>query len=206
MATTTHLELSKINLFRALKAASRCMSKEPTRFHLNGILIEIKENKLRFVATNGHVLARLDVHTALQHHDASMILPDKAVKVLLANSKPTDKRDRDTLCTLEIDETGRLYVRTTTLHGAMCYGLGIDSKFPPYHEVVSIKLGVRETSVVGINPTYMKLIGEIGEDILGKNSPHGARILLDAPLEPIRVEMEDGDLITAILVIMPMRV
>lgn len=49
------MNMTQINL-RTLKAIALAASTEETRYYLNGVLIECRETRVTYVATNGHVL------------------------------------------------------------------------------------------------------------------------------------------------------
>ncbi|MBI3307102.1 MAG: DNA polymerase III subunit beta [Candidatus Omnitrophica bacterium] len=59
------------------------ISRDETRYVLNGVLVSIKENKICFVATDGRRLAFIDKPLAEKQKNFEMILPSKTVQELL---------------------------------------------------------------------------------------------------------------------------
>ncbi|WP_308389744.1 DNA polymerase III subunit beta [Acidithiobacillus sp. AMEEHan] len=70
---------------QALAAAATAMAHNDTRYFLNGVFVEIGEQKMRLVATDGHRLARVEIPFAHSSDAAPYqgILPRKTVLELL---------------------------------------------------------------------------------------------------------------------------
>jgi DNA polymerase III sliding clamp (beta) subunit (PCNA family) len=60
-ATRYEATLQACELHEALRRVRYAMCKEEARYYLNGVYVHKHEGGLRFVATNGHVLARVTV-------------------------------------------------------------------------------------------------------------------------------------------------
>src|SRR4029453_17987994 len=66
-------------------------STEESRPILNGVLWELRPEKMRMVATNGHRLARMDVPTAAGAGQADLIVPPKALEKTRPLFRPEDE-------------------------------------------------------------------------------------------------------------------
>jgi DNA polymerase-3 subunit beta len=66
-------------------------STEESRPILNGVLWELRPEKMRMVATNGHRLARMDVPTAAGAGQADLIVPPKALEQIRRLFRPEDE-------------------------------------------------------------------------------------------------------------------
>ncbi len=69
-----------------IRMTSFAVSHEESRYVLNGILLEIKDNKMRMVATDGRRLAKIEknLQTSLKK-DISTIIPIKAIQEIFRN-------------------------------------------------------------------------------------------------------------------------
>lgn len=65
-------------------------STEESRPILNGVLWELRPEKMRMVATNGHRLARMDVPTAAGAGQADLIVPPKALEQIRRLFRPEE--------------------------------------------------------------------------------------------------------------------
>lgn len=66
-------------------------STEESRPILNGVLWELKADRMRMVATNGHRLARMDVPSAGGKDNADLIVPPKALEQIRRLFGPADE-------------------------------------------------------------------------------------------------------------------
>jgi len=145
---------AKINL-KTLLAISLCVSKEETRYYLNGVCVEIAPRFVTYIATDGH---RMAVHREE--------LPDNAESNTLlgqfiipsancASIKLAKRADGDAI--LSGDST-----RLTIEHGADAVSFApIDGTFPAWHRVVP----TRDASgiVAQFNATYLASLQKIGQ-------------------------------------------
>lgn len=60
VSSSVHFKLTGAQVARLLKKAKFAASQDDTRQYLNGIFMHLKDEKLRFVATDGHRLARIE--------------------------------------------------------------------------------------------------------------------------------------------------
>ncbi len=78
------LEVDRVDLINLFSNTSFAMASQDVRYYLNGLLVEITQNGIRTVATDGHRLALADVAFANKDAvDVSMIIPRKGVLELL---------------------------------------------------------------------------------------------------------------------------
>lgn len=82
------IEMEQIVLKEMLKLTSFAVSHEESRYILNGILLEISENLIRIVATDGRRLAKIEktLEKAIKD-DISVIIPIKTVQEINRNLK-----------------------------------------------------------------------------------------------------------------------
>jgi DNA polymerase-3 subunit beta len=149
---------------------SFAMAQQDVRYYLNGILMEIKADKIKLVATDGHRLAlsEIDLDTGVGE-DRQIIIPRKAVLEL---SRLLEFGDNPANCMLSQNhlrvETSSL-VFTTKL---------IDGKFPDYQRVIP----------VDGNKTM-----EVNRETL-KNSMSRIAILSNEKYRGIRLTLSSGNL------------
>jgi DNA polymerase-3 subunit beta len=78
-------------LLHLLQRTAFAMAQQDVRYYLNGMLLEIAENMLRVVATDGHRLAMNQATIHIEHpHRMQVILPYKAVMELMRLIKGGD--------------------------------------------------------------------------------------------------------------------
>jgi len=124
------ISLPQRQLDQAIKRTSFAMAQQDVRYYLNGLLLQISENELCCVSTDGHRLALHKTAVDIQTPEAvSAIIPRKAINEL---SRLMD--DSDTDITLHLTDNhlqaklGALQL-TTKL---------IDGKFPDYDKVIPL--------------------------------------------------------------------
>ena len=113
-------------LKRLLSKTSFSMASQDVRYYLNGMLLEIEENKINGVATDGHRLAFSSATTNAADLDVRNILPRKAVLELSKVLSP----DEGTVELL----IGASYVDVRTENLSFSSKL-IDGKYPDYNKV-----------------------------------------------------------------------
>jgi DNA polymerase-3 subunit beta len=106
--------------------------KDETRFHLNGIKLEMDSAHVRMVATDGHRLVRLDRDTRAPYQHGC-ILPSKAAGEIARLLAPS-KRGKATIKECQIAFRGpHMFVR---YHDTTIIAKLIDAQFPPYDQVI----------------------------------------------------------------------
>lgn len=155
--------MATINIYRnKLKAASRFMPVNDTRYYLNGVLIESNDVKTRLVATDGHTM-----FCGLIEHDHgdnvgsfAGIMPSDTVKQILAWKAPyKSAADMPVIITTCDDPTGE---HRAEWCGNVCIFRLIEGKFPDYTRVIP-------QAVSGLaghyNPDYLARCKAAGIDL-----------------------------------------
>jgi DNA polymerase-3 subunit beta len=123
------------HLHELLNGVAFAMANQDVRYYLNGLLLEIHEQRLRAVATDGHRLALAD-HNDLQaesdvpaktDEDKRVIVPRKAVMELLRLLEDSDER-----ITIGF---GRNHMQVQ-MPGLIMTSKLIDGRFPEYQAVI----------------------------------------------------------------------
>ncbi len=125
-----NLTLKESELNQSIKNSSFSMAQQDVRFYLNGLLMEIGQNKLCCVATDGHRLAYAETATETEPDEpVRAIVPRKSVTELsrlLSNEDKTCKLlINSSFMQIELED-----VRLTTKL--------IDGRFPDYNRVIPI--------------------------------------------------------------------
>jgi len=128
--------MATINVYRTkLKAASRFMAINDTRYYLNGLLIESNELQSRIVATDGHTLfAGYDDAKGDNVGSFAGIMPADTVKAILSWKAPyKTANDAPVIITTPDDPIGEH--RAEWCGNVVIFRL-VDGKFPDYTRVV----------------------------------------------------------------------
>lgn len=105
-----------------------CMANQDVRYYLNGLLIELRQNALRAVATDGHRLALCEAQLDLIPGDISqIILPRKGVMELSRLLSEIDEG-----CKIELNSN---FIRIDMGETVFTSKL-IDGRFPDYDRVI----------------------------------------------------------------------
>lgn len=128
------LKISEQDLKNLLEATAFSMAQQDVRYFLNGVLLEVKGNTVRTVATDGHRLAKSEARLAGGDYKARQaIVPRKAV---LEMQRFLEDEDRE--LTLEMNPNHiRLHGPSATLTTKL-----IDGRFPDYETVMAQVLSV----------------------------------------------------------------
>jgi len=124
-----------------------CMANQDVRYYLNGLLLELRPNALRAVATDGHRLALCDMSSELVPGDISqIIIPRKGVVELSRLLS-----DSDAPCTIQLNSN---HIRID-LGEIVFLSKLIDGRFPDYDRVIpkggdKIVVAQRETLRQGL--------------------------------------------------------
>lgn len=105
-----------------------CMANQDVRYYLNGLLLELRSNALRAVATDGHRLALCDMDSEIIPGDISqIIIPRKGVVELSRLLS-----DSDAPCTIQLNSN---HIRID-LGDIVFLSKLIDGRFPDYDRVI----------------------------------------------------------------------
>lgn len=120
--------LSQAQLKQLIEQTAFCMANQDVRYYLNGLLLELKQDLLRAVATDGHRLAMCEVKCDLVPGEVTqVIVPRKGVMELLRLLS-----DSDATCKLELNTN---FLRIT-LDDIVFTSKLIDGRFPDYDRVI----------------------------------------------------------------------
>lgn len=125
---THQFTIAPQQLRRLVDRTGFAMAQQDVRYYLNGMLWEIREGRLRFVATDGHRLAICTSPEPLVNvEDTQVILPRKGVLEL-----GRLLQDDDEMVTIIL---GSNHLRATTAEFTFTSKL-VDGKFPDYERVL----------------------------------------------------------------------
>lgn len=120
--------LSQAQLKQLIDQTAFCMANQDVRYYLNGLLLELKQDALRAVATDGHRLALCEVKCDLVPGDVTqVIVPRKGVMELSRLLS-----DSDDSCKLELNAN---FLRISFDNMVFTSKL-IDGRFPDYDRVI----------------------------------------------------------------------
>jgi len=105
-----------------------CMANQDVRYYLNGLLLELRPNSLRAVATDGHRLALCDMESEIIPGDINQIIvPRKGVMELSRLLS-----DSDETCSIQLNSN---HIRID-LGDIVFLSKLIDGRFPDYERVI----------------------------------------------------------------------
>ncbi len=162
------LVLKQNDLKNLLEKTSFSMAQQDVRYYLNGLLLDLKENRLIAVATDGHRLAKSEIMLDAEvDKERQMIVPRKSVLEL---GRFLD--DSDETVTVEMNPN---HIRVSK-NGTVFTSKLIDGRFPDYEAVMSPKLTVG--LMVDRNAFH---------DVLARTS-----ILTNEKFKGVRLELNDN--------------
>ena len=124
---THQLTLKQGQLRRLIERTSFAMAQQDVRYYLNGMYWELRDGRLRAVATDGHRLAVCTFPDRIDLEDMQVIIPRKGVLEL---ARLMQKDDEDVSVIL-----GTNHIRATTPEFTFTSKL-VDGKFPDYERVL----------------------------------------------------------------------
>jgi DNA polymerase III subunit beta len=129
------LRVSQDELESALSQTQFCMAQQDVRYYLNGLLFEIRGEKLRFVGTDGHRMAVAEIGVRTEgKKDGQVIVPRKGVQEMIRLLQPGAE-------VVEIHIGGNhMQVRTENV---VFSSKLIDGRYPDYNKVLPTGLGKR---------------------------------------------------------------
>jgi DNA polymerase III subunit beta len=127
--TGTSINISQQAFKNLLKQVEFAMAQQDIRYYLNGLLLEVADNKLNIVGTDGHRLSFTSTKLNQSYEKTDVIIPRKTIIELI---KLLDDSEEE--ITIEINA------------GQVNFSFGdikliskvIDGKFPDYHRVIPI--------------------------------------------------------------------
>lgn len=124
---SNELLLAQSALKKVIQATSFAMAVQDVRYYLNGILLELKDQQLRAVATDGHRLAMSSVNSSVVLPNVQVIVPRKGILELDRLLEDSEESVRLSLSTNHLRAKLGDFTFTTKL---------IDGKFPDYERVI----------------------------------------------------------------------
>jgi DNA polymerase-3 subunit beta len=124
---SSELLLAQGALKKVIQATSFAMAVQDVRYYLNGILLELKDQQLRAVATDGHRLALSSVSSNVTLPNVQVIVPRKGILELDRLLEESDEPVSLALSSNHLRAKLGDYTFTTKL---------IDGKFPDYERVI----------------------------------------------------------------------
>ena len=121
------INISQIELKKCLKQVEFAMAQQDIRYYLNGLLLEVNENNLNLVGTDGHRLSFTSTKLAQTYDKTDVILPRKTVVELIKLLE-----DSDDEVNIEIG-AGQVNFAFNEIR---LISKVIDGKFPDYHRVI----------------------------------------------------------------------
>ena len=196
----------------ALKAALVVASTDESRTVLNSILVEVEQDQIRLVTTDGNrllrVLVALPVVRENPHRNfSSLIRRDAAI----AWTKIATPKGGAIPLKVELTSKGEDF-STSGATISSCFGSSAldttDAQFPPYEQAIPLYEESRKPAhVVGLSAKHLGDVGTIG-GLIASGRTGGVELQLGShELDPIRIDIHNPiDGFDATYVIMPMRI
>ena len=121
------IQLPQIQFKRLLKQVEFAMAQQDIRYYLNGLLLEVNENKLNLVGTDGHRLSFTSATLNKTYEKADVILPRKTVIELI---KLLEDNDEEVMIEIATGQVNFAFGDMRLISKV------IDGKFPDYHRVI----------------------------------------------------------------------
>jgi DNA polymerase III subunit beta len=125
--SSTNIQISQIALKKLLKQVEFAMAQQDIRYYLNGLLLEVNENKLNIVGTDGHRLSFTSTTLNQSHDKTDVIIPRKTVVELIKLLNDSEEE-----VSIEFN-SGQV---NFTFSEIQLISKVIDGKFPDYHRVI----------------------------------------------------------------------
>jgi DNA polymerase III subunit beta len=124
---TTVIKISQIVFKKLLKQVEFAMAQQDIRYYLNGLLLEVIENNLNIIGTDGHRLSFTSAKLNQSYDKTDVIVPRKTVIELIKLLNDSDEE-----VTIEIG-AGQV---NFTFNEIRLISKIIDGKFPDYNRVI----------------------------------------------------------------------
>lgn len=128
MAVVRTVKATEGNLKRLIERTHFAMAQQDVRYYLNGLMLEIRDNKIRAVATDGHRLALNECEASVGGKEAQQIIVPRKGVVELQRLLEDSGGDVDL-------ELGTNHLRVKVRDISMTTKL-IDGRFPDYERVL----------------------------------------------------------------------
>ena len=129
VGTGTKINISQIVFKKLLKQVEFSMAQQDIRYYLNGLFLEVIDNKLNIVGTDGHRLSFTSTTLNQSYEKTDVIIPRKTVIELIKLLE-----DSEDELTIEIN-AGQVNFSFSDIK---LISKIIDGKFPDYHRVIPV--------------------------------------------------------------------
>ena len=123
----TNITVSQIALKKLFKQVEFAMAQQDIRYYLNGLLLEVNEDNLNVVGTDGHRLSFTSAKLNQQYDKTDVIIPRKTVIELIKLLNDSEEE-----VAIEIN-AGQVNFSFSDIR---LISKVIDGKFPDYHRVI----------------------------------------------------------------------
>ncbi len=123
----TVVTINQITLKKLLKQVEFAMAQQDIRYYLNGLLLEVNENKLNLVGTDGHRLSFTSTTLSQSYEKTDVIIPRKTVVELI---KLLDDSEDEVSIEINAGQVNFAFSDIKLISKV------IDGKFPDYNRVI----------------------------------------------------------------------
>ncbi len=127
MGDNTQVKISQIAFKKLLKQVEFAMAQQDIRYYLNGLLLEVSENKLNLVGTDGHRLSFTSTTLNQSYEKTEVILPRKTVIELI---KLLNDSEEEVVIEINAGQVNFAFSDIRLISKV------IDGKFPDYNRVI----------------------------------------------------------------------
>jgi DNA polymerase III subunit beta len=127
--SVTTIQISQLAFKKLLKQVEFAMAQQDIRYYLNGLLLEVNDNKLNLVGTDGHRLSFTSTTLNKNYDKADVILPRKTVTELI---KLLNDSEEEVLIEIGAGQVNFAFSEIRLISKV------IDGKFPDYNRVIPV--------------------------------------------------------------------
>lgn len=128
-SSSTQISIGQKALKDLLKQVEFAMAQQDIRYYLNGLLLEVMDNHLNIVGTDGHRLSFTSTELKQKYEKQEVILPRKTVIELI---KLLDDSDDDVRIEMSANQVNFTFGQIKLISKI------IDGKFPDYNRVIPV--------------------------------------------------------------------
>lgn len=180
----------------ALRFAASCSAVKDIRYYLNGVLFEVRPDRLTLVATDDHRIAVIEQAVETGGLNTDLIISGIDVKLLLTAIK------RETLPGLSLKVVDSALI-VTDRAGRDWPLIPVEGKFPDWRRIAP-KPELEATKVVGLNAKYLAAAATACEKISSKKIAI-VKIELRGGSSIVKFEPEHHGYTEAYIAVMPSR-
>ena len=112
---------------RAVKSVAYAADSESSRYALGGVLVEVKDGVVTFVATDGRRLSRYDVETDQAVDDSTTLWPSRAINVVASLASHSEGA-------VQLEVAGNELV--ATIDGTVVAARVVEGRYPKWRDVI----------------------------------------------------------------------